>query len=263
LRSRKFEIIIPVFLGCLSSMVICAFLMMQHSRLRVHVLEELEFPSVIEEDFAEQERLDFFMHAGLGRRDFIMEAYRNPETRSRVVDFFTEVCVSEEIAKVILENAELFDIPPALAVALAWEESRLNPRAVNTKNRDESIDRGLFQLNSRSFPRLEIQSFFNLNVNAKYGMSHLRYCIDTGGSEIAALAMYNAGSVRVKSTGTPKSTLDYASRIMENRWKIEDLFQEREVRFQTPPEIIINPEFAEAEPERPRLLPLRPLANSK
>jgi soluble lytic murein transglycosylase-like protein len=86
------------------------------------------------------------------------------------------------------------------------------------------VDRGLFQLNSDSFPNLAEPDFFDPLVNAHYGLAHLRWCIDAGGSEIAGLAMYNAGTGRVRSGATPKVTLDYVSRILENRWKIEELF---------------------------------------
>jgi len=92
-------------------------------------------------------------------------------------------------------------------------------------------------------------------------MGHLRYCLDVGGSEIAALAMYNAGTNRVNSSGTPRSTLDYVSRIMENRWKIEDLFWEQEVLFQE--QFDDFSEVAEIVPERPRLVLLMPLAGVK
>jgi hypothetical protein len=90
-------------------------------------------------------------------------------------------------------------------------------------------------------------------------MSHLRHCLDTGGTEIAALAMYNAGANRVRNTGTPKTTLDYISRILENRRRIESRFLEREAQFQAqlPEECI---EIEEEEPERlPRLALLMPL----
>jgi hypothetical protein len=204
------------------------------------------------------ENIYFFTRNAQGRQDFILELYRDPVSRERVVEFFAGICASRDIAEAILANAEMYDIPPALAVALAWEESRFDPRAVNTKNRDQSIDRGLFQLNNRSFPRLDIQAFYNPRVNAQYGMSHLRYCLDTGGSEIAALAMYNAGAGRVNSSGTPRSTLDYISRIINNRSEIEGLFQERESQFQE--QLDTFADFAEAQPERPRLVPLIPLA---
>jgi hypothetical protein len=190
--------------------------------------------------------------------DLILERYRDPETRAWVVDFFDNLCDSTEIAEIILANAHSFDIAPSLAFALAWEESRFNQRAVNSRNRDGSIDRGLFQLNNRSFPRLDIQAFFNPNMNAWYGMNHLRHCLDTGGSEVAALAMYNAGTQRVNSAGTPKSTLDYASRILHNRWEIENQFREQESWFQE--QVDIPAIIAEVKPEHPRLVPLMPLA---
>jgi soluble lytic murein transglycosylase-like protein len=214
--------------------------------------------AVATENAAQAENIYFFTRNAPERQDFILELYRDPRSEDRVVDFFTEICASRDIAEVILANAEMYDIPPALAVALAWEESRFDPRAVNTKNRDQSIDRGLFQLNDRSFPRLEIHSFFNPWTNARHGMSHLRYCLDTGGSEIAALAMYNAGAGRVNSSGTPRSTLDYISRIMNNRSEIEGLFQEREIQFKE--QLDALGDLAEAQPERPRLVPLIPLA---
>jgi hypothetical protein len=190
--------------------------------------------------------------------DFILEQYRNPESQDKVIDFFAGICVSQEIARVILANANEFNISPALAVALAWEESRFNPYAINTRNRDGSVDRGLFQLNSRSFPRVELQAFFIPQVNARYAMSHLRHCLDIGGSVVAALAMYNAGTSRVNSAGTPKTTLDYASRILFNRWEIENLFREQESWFVDQSDI--TDEIAEEKQERSRLMPLIPLA---
>ncbi|WP_461249005.1 transglycosylase SLT domain-containing protein, partial [Treponema sp. R6D11] len=87
-----------------------------------------------------------------------------------------------------MQNADEYNVPAALAFALCWEESRFNPRAVGKPNRDGSIDRGLFQLNNRSFPELDTYMFFNVQHNARYGISHLRYCLDYGGSEVSALA---------------------------------------------------------------------------
>jgi hypothetical protein len=158
------------------------------------------------------------------RNDFILETYQNIEIRDDIVGFFSLITHSEEIAAVVLTNANEFGIPPSLAFALCWEESRYNPFAVNIKNRNKSIDRGLFQLNNASFPNLSEDDFYNPGINAYYGMAHLRWCLDLGGSEVAALAMYNAGTTRVRSGGTPKNTLDYISRVLENQRKIEDLF---------------------------------------
>jgi hypothetical protein len=254
---RKFELIVPVFFGCLGSLIISASLMSW-----THIGESEDFShAAIEEDYVEAENIYFFTQSRPERQDHLLELYRNLQSQRGVFDFFTEICDSAEIAEVILYNASLFDIPPALAVALAWEESQLNPNAVNSKNRNESIDRGLFQLNDRSFPRLEVQAFFSPETNAWYAMNHLRFCLDTGGTEVAALAMYNAGASRVRSAGTPKTTLDYISRILENRWEIENRFRDWETRF---PEQYLEfediTELADAKPERPRLVPLMPLS---
>ena len=258
---RKIEHTLPLFFGCLGSLILCAFLMMWQPERFSHAAGNQESSyenAAMTSHSPETENIYFFTRNAPERQDFILALYRSPRSEDRVVDFFAEICASRDIAEVILANAEMYDIPPALAVALAWEESRFDPHAVNTKNRDQSIDRGLFQLNDRSFPRLDIQTFFNPWMNARYGMNHLRYCLDTGGSEIAALAMYNAGAGRVNSSGTPRTTLDYIGRIMNNRTKIEGLFQEREALFQEQLEAF--GELAEGQPERSRLVPLIPLA---
>jgi hypothetical protein len=179
------------------------------------------------------------------RPDVILELYRNEAFREEVEGFFGELTGSRELAQVVLVNAALFNIPPALAFSLCWEESRYNPRAVNRKNRNCTVDRGLFQLNNASFPKLKEEQFFNPELNSRYGLSHLRWCLDTAGTEVAALAMYNAGMSRVRSGGTPKITLDYISRIMERERKIEELFlaeHERITRIKIEAEEEIPPE---------------------
>jgi len=155
--------------------------------------------------------------------DTILDAYRNPRLRDGVVLFFQNLTGSQNVAQVVLSNADSFDIAPALAFALCWEESRYDARAFN-RNRNNTVDRGLFQLNSATFPKLKLDDFYNPEINAWHGLAHLRWCMDTAGTEVAALAMYNAGTARVRSAGTPKNTLDYISRILKRQRKIEELF---------------------------------------
>ncbi|MFP3041296.1 lytic transglycosylase domain-containing protein [Treponema primitia] len=157
--------------------------------------------------------------------DYILDYYRNESSHSEVLAFFSALVQSEDIAGAILTNADAFDIPPSLAFALCWGESRFNPLAVNRTNRNQTVDRGLFQLNGNSFPKLREADFFNPRVNAYYGMAHLRWCLDSGGSDVAGLAMYNAGTNRVNAGTTPRHTLDHVSRILEFRKGIEGLFQ--------------------------------------
>jgi hypothetical protein len=188
--------------------------------------------------------LDFLSKPEQQHVNHILELYRNPETQNCVIEFFAGICGSREIAEVILANTDTFEIPPALAFALSWEESRFNPRAVNSANRNGSVDRGLFQLNNRSFPHLTQAEFFNPNVNAYNAMQYLRSCIKTGGNEIGALAVYNAGIGRVNRNGAPWVTLDYISRIEENINRINEHFLEWETCFLAKP---VQPEIVTVE----------------
>ncbi len=156
--------------------------------------------------------------------DIALRLYRSEKTRDAVIGFYSELTGDSEISAIILKYADENNISPSLAFALSWEESRFQPRAVNVNS--NSVDRGLFQLNSRSFPELSEREMFNPDINAKNGLSHLRFCIDHSGNEVAALAMYNAGAATVLGGKTPKSTLDYVSRILSYREATDiDLFQ--------------------------------------
>jgi hypothetical protein len=266
---KKIECVTPVFLGCLGSLVFCALIATLGFNLRSGLLDspQTDNEAGLFDDLEGRPIVTggahFFTKVKLERLDRARELFNQPESREMVIDFFTELCPSREIAEAILVNSDWFNIPPALAFALAWEESQLNPLAVNGKNKDGSIDRGLFQLNNRTFPHLEIQAYFSPDVNSWYGMSHLRYCLDTGRTEVAALAMYNAGTGRVSSSGAPKSTLDYISRILDNRQKIENSFLELESWYQEQ-QIELEPlaDIADEKSDRSWLMPLKPLLSA-
>jgi hypothetical protein len=210
----------PLFTGVLLSLFVCAvigaangyFTMPRSGIADEGDLKETEF----EDDFL----------FGVSEDDpiVILEYFRKTEYRAWVTDFFTSICKNREIAEVILYNCNNYNVSPSLAFALCWEESRFNPNAVNRHNRDGSIDRGLFQLNNHSFPNLEASAFFNIYANSRNAIEYLRQCLDLGGSEISALAMYNAGEGRVKSTGAPHVTLNYINRILENSARIDRRF---------------------------------------
>ena len=219
--NEKWEILIPLFFGAFGSLVLCTALT-GNTSLFFKTKTEAAKTEIYEEK--KEMMSPSFLAVTEKETDAVMEYYRNPEYRDWVIDFFAGVCSDREIAQAILENADEFDVPVCIAFALSWEESRFNPRAINRHNRDGSIDRGLFQLNNRSFPELNTLDFFSIKSNTRYGVSHLRHCIDSGGSIISALAMYNAGAGRVRTSGAPKITLDYISRILENKNKIESRF---------------------------------------
>ena len=223
--NERAEVLIPVFMGIMCSFVLCA-LIASHSFafFKIEIPETIEIVEIVEESEPEEIDVNFLLTTANDIQTPILEYYRNEEYAEWVINFFTGICSNREIAKAILDNSNEYKVPAALAFALSWEESRFNPNAVNRNNRNGSIDCGLFQLNNRSFPNLETNDFFNIGINARYGISHLRFCLNFGGSEISALAMYNAGTAKVSNTGAPKVTLDYISRILENRSRIEGRF---------------------------------------
>jgi len=140
--------------------------------------------------------------------------------RKRHLEYFTVVTGNAKVARLIYDESVKYNIAPELAFALAFSESGFNTNAVNT-NRD-SIDRGVFQLNSKSFPNLREEDFFKPEINIPLGIAYLRYCLDIGGNEVTALAMYNAGPNRVKDSRTPKMTLDYISKIQSFKTSLEE-----------------------------------------
>ena len=146
----------------------------------------------------------------------------NPLAKEQVNTFFYALTGDKEVTRAILSNVVKTDVPLFLAFSLSWVESRFDIQAYSKNH--TSIDRGLFQLNSRSFPNLTKAEFYDPYINAEYGLEYLDKCIKEEGNVIAGLAMYNAGRTRVETGGTPRKTLDYISRILDYRKTIEANF---------------------------------------
>jgi hypothetical protein len=224
----RIEYTLPFFFAALIALNLCALISLRG--FTVFQAPPAPPPPVLEEPEAALPELfeglsPAFLQEPEPVQDPISGYYRDPLSRDLVIDFFSRITGSREIAELILAAGDSRKVPPALAFAVAWEESRYRPKAVNTHNRNGSIDRGLFQLNSRSFPKLNETDFFDPRINARYGIAHLRWCLDTGGSETVALAIYNAGAVRVNTNGAPKTTLGYVERVLNSRRKIDGFFK--------------------------------------
>ena len=153
----------------------------------------------------------------------MLALYREDVTHQAVVDFFVELTGSEEIALPILYHANRESLSLSLVFALSWVESRYSPVAINRNA--TSVDRGLFQLNSRTFRNLSEDDFFHPDVNARHGTEYLTWCMDHTTSDMQAVACYNAGLTRVRAGRTPQSTLIYVDRIREFRSLIERRFR--------------------------------------
>lgn len=154
-----------------------------------------------------------------------LQLYRNPSTRAAVEWFYLRVTGNRDVTMAVLDAANREDIPLSLAFALCYTESRYNRFAYNL-NTNGSIDRGLFQLNDRSFPHLGENDFYAAETSARVGMKHLRFCMNVAGNDLTAVAMYNAGVNRVRNDQTPASTLRYVSRIASYRSNLQTAFTE-------------------------------------
>ncbi len=154
-----------------------------------------------------------------------LQLYRNPSTRAAVEWFYLRVTGNRDVTMAVLDAANREDIPLSLAFALCHTESRYNRYAYNL-NANGSVDRGLFQLNDRTFPRLNESEFYTAETSARLGMKHLRFCLNVAGNDLTAVAMYNAGVARVRRDQTPASTLRYVSRIASYRANLQTAFAE-------------------------------------
>jgi soluble lytic murein transglycosylase-like protein len=189
-------------------------------------------------DILTPETISFLLSEKPNDLDPGLYLYRIEPTRTLVERFYTQVTADVEITDAILKAADSNDISLPLAFSLAWAESAFRVRALNYNA--NSVDRGLFQLNSRTFPNLREEQFYNPQINADYGLAHFRYCIEVGKNEVVALAMYNAGINRVRR-GTPYSTLHYIAKILDNERKLLESFEQMLTDKEEIAEVLVNP----------------------
>ena len=162
----------------------------------------------------------------LDRDDPSLALYREPLTREATIDFFSDITGSEKIAVAVLETADEFDMEPTKAFSIAFIESSYRADAVNLNDND-STDRGLFQLNDRTFPDLDDDDFFHPETSAWYGIRHLSFALDQAdGDFLTAVAIYNAGPSRVLNDEIPDSTQAYMRRIDGYRDGLIDDFRD-------------------------------------
>ncbi len=155
--------------------------------------------------------------------------YRSDATHEFVPEFLFSVVERQarvsrnraaELVSPILYYAEVEEIPLSLAISVAAVESGFRP-SVQFVNSNSSVDRGLFQLNSKSFPHLSNKDFFVPDINAMHAMRHLRYCLRVAKNDyLTAMAIYNAGWSRVRDDRIPESTKVYVQRISDYRQRL-------------------------------------------
>ncbi|MCG8570704.1 MAG: lytic transglycosylase domain-containing protein [Spirochaetes bacterium] len=140
-------------------------------------------------------------------------------------EYFTQVIGDEKIARLVINYSNKHDIDPTLLVALMETESSFNPKAKN-HNRNGSVDRGLCQLNNKTFPDLKIKDFYDPATNIRLACELLRWCFDSAdGSIEIALAYYNAGYGNVSREKVGKTTLNYIHKIIRYQEKHQKNFE--------------------------------------
>lgn len=155
--------------------------------------------------------------------DPISRLYINEKTRDQVIRFFSAITNSEHVARAILDSSIQHEVRPSLAFAIAWVESRYNPRA-RSINSSGSTNRGLFQLNSSVFEAQSEKELFDPFKNAFLGIAHLKEYMNVSDDEFTALAAYNAGLSRISDKGVPGMTFAYISEISKMEQRILNFF---------------------------------------
>jgi soluble lytic murein transglycosylase-like protein len=134
--------------------------------------------------------------------------------KSELIVFYTKYTNSKTIAEVIYQYAIQYDVPVNVAFALAYGESRFDPKAYN-KNVNGSTDRGLFQLNDRhrNWP---IADYYDIEKNAKEGIGFLSYCLYLmKDNTVKALQAYNAGPTAALAGKIPETTKKHIEEILQ------------------------------------------------
>lgn len=118
-----------------------------------------------------------------------------------------------EIAQLVMDLAEQYQVSPGFALAIATTESALNPAAVSPKNA-----MGVMQLIPDTAARFNVTNVFDPRENIKGGLAYLRWLLAYFEGDIAlAAAAYNAGEGAVnRYRGVPpyKETQAYVERIL-------------------------------------------------
>src|ERR1700676_3223945 len=119
---------------------------------------------------------------------FILTTRRYPQRRRRGFAGMGD-CGDPSIVAKITAAANARGVPPAIALAVAQQESQCNQAAKNN-NSNGTVDIGMFQLNSATFPGA---SSLTVDQNIQQGVGYLAQMYQRFGDWYTALAAYNGG----------------------------------------------------------------------
>jgi len=129
----------------------------------------------------------------------------------------------ELIMTLILTIAADVGVPPYFALAVAIEENNtLNPLAVNRANKNGTVDLGVMQLNSEYYGNI---NWSEPETNIRAGCLHIKKLMNMKefNTYWAVAVAYNCGHVSFLNNKIPRSSIEYASRVMERWCKLENI----------------------------------------
>lgn len=149
----------------------------------------------------------------------------NKNNENLKLEFYKKITGEEKLAKFILKYSNIYNLEPSLLASIIKVESNYNPYAVSY-NRNGTIDRGLCQLNEKTFPDIRPDEFFDPEINIQNGAKFLSWCLKKAENNLVkALAYYNAGIGTVQNRKITENTLNYINRIIHEKKKIEEEYE--------------------------------------
>lgn len=116
----------------------------------------------------------------------------------------------DNIQQLIMANAAQHGVDPRLALAVAEQESGLDPNATGRKG-----DGGVFQLMPETARQLGVQNVYDAQQNIDAGVRYLKYLLDKYGGDVeTALMAYNGGEGNVDRNTVSDEAKGYPARVL-------------------------------------------------
>ena len=138
-------------------------------------------------------------------------AVNTPKVSSQLAVRAFPLPVPHDLASVITEAASKYSVDPNLIAAVAFKESRYNPKAVSRIGAE-----GIMQLKPKTARALGVTNSFDPRQNVFGGVKYLRKLLDQfDGNVEYALAAYNAGPTLVAKVGptATEEAVEYVATI--------------------------------------------------
>jgi len=160
-------------------------------------------------------------------REEINERIKNLIVSGRIEEvyrFYDEYTGNREITYNIINNGLAFGIPVNLLFSLAYVESQFTPTAINgKKNKDGTVDYGLFQINSYTFRQYTRKYCMKLENNVRLASTYLVEKYRKYGNWEEAFLSYNAGNTELVKNGSIKHFIG----VLKFERKLDKKFNER------------------------------------